>query len=46
MWASPIRRSRVDPLEVTNMQPYPDLPADLQAVIKFHGHLCPGIVIG
>ena len=23
-----------------------DLPADLQEVIKFHGHLCPGITIG
>jgi formylmethanofuran dehydrogenase subunit E len=28
------------------MQPCTDLPADLQEVIKFHGHLCPGIVIG
>lgn len=28
------------------MKPDSDLPADLQQVIAFHGHLCPGLVKG
>ena len=23
-----------------------DIPADLQEVVDFHGHLCPGVAIG
>ena len=28
------------------MTQYSDFPTDLQEVINFHGHLCPGIIIG
>ncbi|MCZ7663701.1 MAG: FmdE family protein [Thermoleophilia bacterium] len=28
------------------MHERPSIPADLQAVVDFHGHLCPGLLIG
>jgi len=28
------------------MPSVPDLPADLEETIRFHGHLCPGLVLG